>query len=114
MIKLDLDKAADEFEMIDSETRLFYNTETGDFDFYSDFMDPGDADTEKFEEDCWISAPSQYEIDEYDIMARFASTVTDPRSNELLSVALEGKGAFRRFKDTLPRQSDGQLVQVQT
>jgi aminoglycoside 6'-N-acetyltransferase I len=36
-------------------------------------------------------------------MEDFADTVSDLRKNELLYVALEGRGAFRRFKDTLHR-----------
>jgi len=103
MKKLDLNAAADEFDMISDDMHLFYNTETGEFDFYADFMESGDVDAEKFEEDCWIAAPSQRDIGEYDMMSDFADTVTDPRKNELLCVALEGKGAFRRFKDTLHR-----------
>jgi len=103
MKKLDLNTAADEFDMISDETHLFYNTETGEFDFYADFMELGDADAEKFEKDCWVAAPSQRDLNEYDFMADFTDTVTDSRKNELLSVALEGRGAFRRFKDTLRR-----------
>jgi len=103
MKKLDLNAAAEEFEMINSETHLFYNIETGDFDFYGDFMDADDADAEKFEDDIWIAAPNQRDLREYDIMEEFADSVTDLRKNELLCVALEGKGAFRRFKDTLHR-----------
>ncbi|MCL1917032.1 MAG: UPF0158 family protein [Peptococcaceae bacterium] len=103
MKKLDLNAAAGEFEMIDSETHLFYNVETGEFDFYNDFMAVDDADAEKFEENDWIAAPSQRDINEYDIMVEFTEGVSNPRKNELLCVALEGRGAFRRFKDTLCR-----------
>lgn len=103
MKKLDLNQAAEEFEMIDAETHLFYNTETGEFDFYSDFMDSNDACAEKFMGNRWIAAPNQRDIDEYDMMTRFAEAVTDSRANELLCVALEGRGAFRRFKETLHR-----------
>ena len=103
MKKLDLNAAADEFDMISDDTHLFYNMETGEFDFFADFMESEDADAEKFEEDCWVAAPSQRDINEYDMMSDFADTVTDRRKNELLCVALEGKGAFRRFKDTLHR-----------
>jgi len=103
MKKLDLSKAAQEFEMIDAETHLFYNTETGEFDFYSDFMDSGEGSKEKFEESCWVAAPGQHDINEYDMMTRFTEAITNPRANELLCIALEGKGAFRRFKDTLHR-----------
>ena len=106
MKKLDLKKAADEFEMISDEHQLFYNVKTGEFDFYIDPMYSGiECDAEKFVDDEWIAAPSQRDIREYDIMADFANTVTDPHKNELLSVALEGRGAFRRFKDTLHRVS---------
>ena len=104
MKKLDLNEVAGEFEMISDEHQLFYNKETGEFNFYIDPIYSGlEDDFDKFEEDCWIAAPSQHDIGEYDMMVDFADTVTDPRANEFLGVALEGKGAFRRFKDTLHR-----------
>jgi hypothetical protein len=37
------------------------------------------------------------------MMVSFVETVSDSHKNELLCVALEGAGAFRRFKDTLYR-----------
>jgi hypothetical protein len=104
MYKLDINNAADEFEMISDEHQLFYNIETGEFETCIDPIYSGlPDDSEKFEDDCWIAAPSQRDLCEYGIMADFADTITDPRKNELLSVALEGSGAFRRFKDTLHR-----------
>jgi len=103
MKKADLNEIAEEFEMISEETHLFYSMETGEFDFYNEFIGPDGEDPERFEEDCWIAAPNQRDIGEYDIMSDFTDTVTDPRKNELLCVALEGRGAFRRFKDTLHR-----------
>ena len=103
MKELNLDLAAGEFDMIDAQTHLFYNIETGEFDFYNDYMTIEEADTEKFEDSAWIAAPQQQDIGEYDIMVDFAETVTDPNKNDMLSIALEGSGAFRRFKDTLLR-----------
>jgi hypothetical protein len=104
MKKLDLNMAAGEFDAISDEHQLFYNTETGAFDFYMDSIYTGiDDDAERFDDDCWVATPSQRDIGEYDIMVDFAETVTEPRTNELLCVALEGRGAFRRFKDTLHR-----------
>lgn len=38
---------------------------------------------------------------EYAWMAEFAASLSDPRLRELLQVALNGRGAFRRFKDVL-------------
>ena len=103
MKKLDLNTVAEKFEMIDSKMHLFYNTETEEVDFFGNSMNSDDADAEKFEDAAWISAPSQRDINEYDMMMDFAESVSDSHNNELLCVALEGKGAFRRFKDTLYR-----------
>jgi hypothetical protein len=47
---------------------------------------------------------------EYGWMAEFASTVGDVRLRDLLEVALNGRGAFRRFKDVLhdyPAEREG-------
>lgn len=103
MKKLDLNMAAEEFEIIDSEMRLFYNKETGEFDFYSDYIDPEEDDSEKFEEDCWIAAPEQYDLHDYDMMVEFAETLRDPRAHKALSSILGGRGAFRHFKATVER-----------
>jgi len=100
---LTLDRIAEEFELIDSETTVFYNIETGEFDSLADYYNEDSDDSERFEEECWISAPSQLDIDEYSIMEEFADTVTDEHTQELLIVALNGKGAFRRFKDAVSR-----------
>ena len=37
----------------------------------------------------------------FESMAEFADSVEDPVLKEKLSSALDGKGAFRKFKDTL-------------
>ena len=104
MKKLDLRKVADEFTSISNEHQLFYNVETGEFDCYIDPIYTGLEDEwEKFEDDCWIRCPCQRDLQEYDIMVDFTDNVTDPHNREMLYVALEGRGAFRRFKDTLHR-----------
>ncbi len=41
--------------------------------------------------------------EEYEWMVEFAGSIGDPRLRELLEVALDGRGAFRRFKDVLAR-----------
>ena len=101
MKKLDLNMAAQEFETVSQEMHLFYNRETGEFDFYNDFFGDENGDLERFEDAAWIDLPDSQEIDEYGIMVDFTETITDPRKYELLCVALNGRGAFRRFKDLL-------------
>ena len=103
MMMIDLDKAAQEFESVSYDNRVFYNTETGEFKNFSLEGSDEDEDDDGFLDDCWIAAPSQWDINEYAMMGEFKDAVTNNRKKELLGVALEGKGAFRRFKDTLHR-----------
>lgn len=56
----------------------------------------------------FINTPHQDSRDGYSDMADFAETVTDEHLQELLAVALHGKGAFRRFKDVLYDHPDEQ------
>ena len=111
MKKLNLKTAANEFEIISSDVQLFYNKKTGEFDFYSEHIDnenlDDDADSndwqDKFNDDSWIAAPRPQDLNNYKIMVDFADTVTNSDKSELLCAALEGKGAFRRFKNALLR-----------
>jgi len=48
-----------------------------------------------------VSIPEIEPREAYDDMVRFAQTVTDATLHRLLEVALDGKGAFRRFKNAL-------------
>lgn len=47
--------------------------------------------------------PDQYDIREYRLMQRFISTVEDDNCREDLQKAIRGKGAYRKFKETLYR-----------
>jgi hypothetical protein len=101
MKKLDLNEAAEEFEMITSDMHLFYDKETGEFGFYGEYAET--ASPEEFEGDDWIAAPSIHDFREYDMMEEFADSVNVTPAREILFFSLEGKGAFRRFKDALLR-----------
>jgi hypothetical protein len=52
---------------------------------------------ENFEE--YKELPSKYEIDEYKMIKDFCLTVKDEKIQNILLITIEGKGAFRRFKD---------------
>lgn len=45
--------------------------------------------------------PNQYDIHEYSIMEDFIERITDNRKSAILYRAINGAGAFRRFKDKL-------------
>ncbi|CDZ76636.1 hypothetical protein BN59_00910 [Legionella massiliensis] len=49
----------------------------------------------------FTTLPSQDDVDEYRMMEDFAFSFNDERHKENLLIALQGKGAFRRFKDTV-------------
>ncbi|MBX9704008.1 MAG: UPF0158 family protein [Silvanigrellaceae bacterium] len=49
----------------------------------------------------FIALPSQYDVDEYRMMKNFAFSLNDKHHKENLLIALQGKGAFSRFKDTV-------------
>ena len=108
MKKVNLKEAVQEFQMISDQIRVFYNTQTGEFDLITDFYgyiddEDEDEDREKFDAEEWIQGPDRYDINAYGMMCDFTNSVSDPRKGELLAVALEGRGAFRRFRDTLSR-----------
>ncbi len=46
-----------------------------------------------------IILPTQYEINEYQIMVEFIDTINNLEIKENLQRLIQGKGAFRRFKD---------------
>ena len=59
--------------------------------------------------DRYRPVPTADSQESYRDMVDFAATVSDDRLSGMLEVALEGKGAFRRFRDTLgrvPRERD--------
>jgi muramoyltetrapeptide carboxypeptidase len=56
-----------------------------------------------FETDDYLKLPTQFEIHEYDMMKRFCYTVEDEHLSDLLLMAIQGSGSFRRFKDTIYR-----------
>lgn len=49
----------------------------------------------------FIELPDQYELNEYSMMEDFIDEQVNDNYAEKLSIAISGKGAFRRFKDTV-------------
>ena len=54
---------------------------------------------ENFED--YEALPTKFDLDEYSIMEDFIETLEDRKVIERLEEAIIGKGAFRKFKDTL-------------
>lgn len=49
----------------------------------------------------YIPLPSKYDIHEYNIMEKFCLSIADNRISDILHKVIKGKGAFRRFKDSI-------------
>lgn len=58
------------------------------------------------DDDRYLMFPRQDSREGYREMQDFVWMLEDDRLRELLEVAIEGKGAFRRFKDALYRYPD--------
>ncbi len=54
----------------------------------------------------FVNAPGKFDFHEYRQMERFIGTVEDRAAADQLSRAIEGKGAFRYFKDSLNPDSE--------
>ncbi|OGO24271.1 MAG: hypothetical protein A2144_06185 [Chloroflexi bacterium RBG_16_50_9] len=104
-LKIDLDELCEAMEDSSLEDDYFLDLETGDILFISEYTD--DEQTEKLkdriEEDFerYERIPKAESHEGYQDMVDFIATVEDEHLAELLEVAINGKGAFRRFKDVL-------------
>jgi len=106
-LKIDLDELCLALDDSSYEHDYYLDLETGELLAISDYMDTGDADELRKQIDGY---PDRYEplprtdsYERYGDMQDFIATVDDERVSQLLEVAIDGKGAFSRFKDVLAR-----------
>ena len=88
------------FEFIDEE-ESWINLETGEV-YKRWYFETEDMDEEEIEEFFWqnkiISLPMCFELNEYKDMVLFADSINNDEIRNKLYKALNGKGAFSRFK----------------
>ena len=58
--------------------------------------------------DRYVPIPEFESYEGYDLMVEFAQSVSEPGLRDRLAIALDGKGAFRRFKNVLRSYPDEQ------
>lgn len=97
---IDLAGLAEALDDHDEWTEWWFDTATGTV---IPSMDPSVSgiDDEELDSDELVAVDPQPSRAAYEAMVEFAEAVADPRPRDLLQRALEGKGAFRRFRDTL-------------
>jgi len=103
-LKIDLDELCSAIEDSSYEHDYYLDLETGEILFISD-MDNEESDKlrDKIDEhpERYESIPRADPHEEYEDMEDFIAAVKNEHLAELLEVATNGKGAFRRFKDVL-------------
>jgi len=105
--RIDLEQLCHALEDHSDLSSWFIDTETGKLHLLSDGMWDGEDAGVDFEppDDCRGIEPVDSR-ESYDDLAAFTAMVSDPRARELLERAIAGRGAFRRFKDTLAEFPD--------
>ncbi|MDR1321123.1 MAG: hypothetical protein LBK56_06815 [Gracilibacteraceae bacterium] len=76
-----------------------------DYEVYpaeQDEIDAARAFTENYDREYVVAFPDKYELREYDIMEEFAEGLPAAAANKIYG-AIRGKGAFRRFRETVTR-----------
>jgi predicted nucleotidyltransferase len=100
---IDLRNLAAALEDHSHDTLWFFDPASGSVmmrSAYSKYF--GDsAEDEEPDELGWIRIEPESSSEGYRDMADFIAQVRDPRARDLLDRAIAGRGAFRRFKDTL-------------
>ena len=81
------------------DTRWYFHADSGDVRPSGDWAD-GFAD-EDLEDEGWVPIEPEGGRAAFEDMEQFANAVGDVRARDLLLRALEGKGVFRRFRETL-------------
>jgi len=110
MLRIDLGELCDAMENSSFENEYFLDLETGEILFVSEYSD--NEETEKLkdqieeESDRYERIPEAESNEGYQDMVDFIAAVEDEHLVELLEVAINGKGAFRRFKDVLLNYPD--------
>lgn len=95
-----LSKIIEGLEMVNDITDCYYNPNKDEI-FLSDIGEYENLTEDEIDElfEKSIILPTQYEIDEYQIMADFIEIIENEKIKEKLQNIIQGKGAFRRFKD---------------
>lgn len=100
-MKVKLDDIINALEFANSgiDNNAYFNPKTKEIIYIDEFSDMSDDEKEDIYDSC-INLSTKYEIDEYNMMVEFIETIEDERLYNQLYISINGKGAFRRFKDT--------------
>ncbi len=98
-MKVKLEDIIEAMEFANMETEYYYDTQNEKVLMLFDEMVDGEDNPELFED--YIPLPGQYDINEYRIMEEFIYELPAGKNQDVLARTIQGRGAFRRFKDKL-------------
>ena len=104
-MKVKLSDIIDAIEITDQYSEYFLDKETGKVEWVSDMamtQEEQDEVYDRLDEHGFYRLPTSFDIRDYDIMEDFIDTLSGSNHDRLAS-AIQGKGAFRRFKDAVIR-----------
>jgi hypothetical protein len=105
-VKANLSELIDAFDNCQIGYEYYLDTKTGELLLVSDeFMDTNETEEiyERLdsEPERYLSIPTESSREGYQDMVAFTESLEDENLKEKLWIALNGRGAFRRFKDVL-------------
>ena len=103
-MKVKLEDVLEALEFANDETQYYYDVKNEKIIMVYDGMVDGVKNPELIEElefEDYISLPENFEINEYQMIEEFILNLPAGNSQKVLAHAIQGKGAFRRFKDCL-------------
>lgn len=98
-MKVKLEDIIEAMEFAGMETEYYYDTQNEKVVMLLDGMVDGEDNPEFFED--YIPLPGQYDINEYRLMEEVIYELPAGKNPDVLTGAIQGRGAFRRFKDKL-------------
>ena len=104
-LNIDIDGLCEAMEDSSYEDEYYLDLDNGEILFLSEYTD--DEETKKLKElieedfDRYERIPKAEPHEGYEDIVDFIATVKDDHLAQLLEVAIDGKGAFRRFMDIL-------------
>ena len=92
----------DGMEMVDDQTTVYYDTKTGQLilDCDASYGLNEVSSEELANNKRYLQLPDRFEINEYHMVEAFIADQSEENANRLFR-AIQGRGAFRRFKDLI-------------
>lgn len=102
-MKVKLTDIIDAIEMMDQDSEYFLDKRTGEIEWVNDMVmsiTEKEEIYDRLDEDGFYRLPTSFDIRDYDIMENFVYMLSG-KAHDRLKSAIQGRGAFRRFKDSI-------------